>query len=302
MCGGRRMKRSKPARPWSAPRRHPKPEVNCDTTPSSGSFRKLLFIDAALFFRSKVPLQLHPRLGGMPLLLGACRTAPSAPAPTTPRGSNRPLTLSLAQTTRAKRPRSSRSQMRAPSTNRRPYPSPDITSGVLENGLTYYIRPNPRPARRAALRLLVDVGSVLEEDDEQGFAHFVEHMAFNGTEKFAKNEIIHVLEKAGVKFGQHTNASTSFDQTAYELVVPTNEPGMLETGVEMLQQLAGGATFTPEDVEQERGVVIEEWRLGLNAQGRIRDKQIPVYFKGSRYADRLPIERNPSSQVPPPRR
>ena len=132
--------------------------------------------------------------------------------------------------------------------------SPDITQGVLDNGLTYYIRPNPRPARRAALRLLVNVGSVLEEDDERGFAHFVEHMAFNGTEKYARNEIVHILERAGVQFGQHTNASTTFDKTTYELVVPSDDPTLLETGVEMLHQLAAKATFTPRTLKKSAGL------------------------------------------------
>ena len=166
---------------------------------------------------------------------------------------------------------------------------PAVRVGTLENGLRYYIRKNAEPENRAALRLAVAAGSALEEDSEQGLAHFVEHMAFNGTERFAKREIDDFLEKSGVKFGKHTNAYTSFDQTVYMLQVPTGEGGILERGVEIMEQFSHAVSFDDDEVDKERGVVIEEWRSGNGAQFRVLEKQFPVFFKGSRYAERLPI-------------
>jgi len=165
----------------------------------------------------------------------------------------------------------------------------NITIGKLDNGLTYYIRKNAEPESRAELRLAVDVGSIMENDDQQGLAHFVEHMAFNGTENFERQEIIDYIESIGVRFGQHLNAYTSFDETVYMLQVPTDSAGMLETGIQILEEWAHRVSFTEEEIDKERGVVIEEWRTGRDAGMRMLDKQLPILFKDSRYAERLPI-------------
>jgi zinc protease len=166
---------------------------------------------------------------------------------------------------------------------------PATITGKLDNGLTWFIRPNKKPEQRASLRLIVNAGSVLETDAQRGLAHFVEHMAFNGTTRFQKQEIVGYLEKAGVKFGQHTNAFTGFDETVYMLEVPTDNAELLETAFVILQQFAAEVSFDPKEVDKERGVVIEEWRLGRGAGMRVLDKQLPIIFQGSRYADRLPI-------------
>jgi len=166
---------------------------------------------------------------------------------------------------------------------------PSILVGELDNGLRYFIRQNGYPANRAEIRLVVKAGSVLEDDDQQGLAHVVEHMAFNGTEHFEKQRLVSTLESFGMRFGAHINASTSFDETIYKLTIPTDRQEILDNAFLILQDWAGGVTFDPEEIEKERGVVIEEWRLGLGAGARVRDIQFPVLFQGSRYAERLPI-------------
>ena len=165
----------------------------------------------------------------------------------------------------------------------------NVITGTLENGVKYYIQKNQKPEKRAELRLFVNAGSVLEKDDQRGIAHFVEHMAFNGTEHFKKNELVNYLEKLGIKFGPELNAYTSFDQTVYMLTVPTDSAGVLENGFLVLEDWAHNLSFDPAEIDKERGVVIEEWRLGRGAQMRMLDKQLPILFKGSRYAVRLPI-------------
>jgi zinc protease len=166
---------------------------------------------------------------------------------------------------------------------------PAILHGSLDNGIRYYILRNTRPENRAELRLVVDAGSVLEDDDQLGLAHFVEHMAFNGTRNFPKNELVRFLESIGMRFGADLNAYTSFDETVYMLTVPTDTGRYLERGVEILADWAHGQTFDTAEIERERGVVVEEWRLGRGAGRRISDQQLPVIFHGSRYAQRLPI-------------
>lgn len=169
---------------------------------------------------------------------------------------------------------------------------PDDTTvirGRLWNGLRYYVRPNREPRARAELRLVVDVGSVLEDDDQRGLAHFTEHMAFNGTRRFAKNELVDWLEGVGMRFGPDVNAYTSFDETVYMLTLPTDTAGVLETGFDVLEDWAHGVEFDTAEVRKERGVVIEEWRLGRGAAARIQEQQMPVLFRASRYARRLPI-------------
>lgn len=166
---------------------------------------------------------------------------------------------------------------------------PAVRSGRLPNGLRYYIRRNARPEQRLELRLVVNAGSVLEDDDQRGLAHFTEHMLFNGTRRFRKNDIVSYLESIGVKFGADLNAYTGFDETVYILPVPTDKPGLVERSFDILEDWASGALFDSTEVVNERGVVLEEWRGGLGADARIRDQQFPVIFRGSRYAERLPI-------------
>src|SRR5215468_5033373 len=166
---------------------------------------------------------------------------------------------------------------------------PEIKRGTLGNGLTYYIMKHQKPELRAALWLVVNAGSVLEDDDQRGLAHFVEHMAFNGTRRFPKQAIIDYMEKAGIRFGADLNARTAFDETVYQLTVPTDNREVMMKGLDILRDWAGDVAFDPVEVDKERGVVLEEWRLGRGAFARIRDKQWPVMMQGSRYADRLPI-------------
>ncbi len=164
-----------------------------------------------------------------------------------------------------------------------------VRTGTLPNGLRYYIRVNRRPEDRAELRLAVNAGSILETPAQRGLAHFVEHMAFNGTRHFAKNELVSYLESIGMRFGADVNASTSFDETVYTLTLPTDTAAVLEKGLQILEDWAHGQVFDSAQVAAERGVVLEEWRLGQGAGSRMRKKQFPVLFHGSRYAERLPI-------------
>ncbi|MEM1094109.1 MAG: insulinase family protein [Bacteroidota bacterium] len=171
---------------------------------------------------------------------------------------------------------------------------PLVRTGMLPNGLTYYVRQNSRPENRAELRLAVNAGSILEDEDQQGLAHFLEHMAFNGTAKFAKQELVDYLESIGTRFGPDLNAYTSFDETVYMLQVRTDSMAQFTTGIDVLREWAANITLEEEEIEKERGVIIEEWRLGRGAFARIREAQFPVLLKGSRYADRLPIGKKES--------
>ena len=166
---------------------------------------------------------------------------------------------------------------------------PDVTIGRLDNDLTYYIRNNKKPENRAEMLLVVNAGSVLENDDQQGLAHFVEHMAFNGTKNFPKQDIVDYLESIGLEFGPDLNAYTSFDETVYMLQVPTDDTEKLDKGFQILGDWAHNLSFENEEIDKERGVVIEEWRLRGGAWKRMIDKQLPVILKGSKYAQRLPI-------------
>ncbi|MBI3711935.1 MAG: insulinase family protein [Burkholderiales bacterium] len=169
-----------------------------------------------------------------------------------------------------------------------PY-SPKLIKGKLANGLTYYIQKNAKPEQKLELRLVVKAGSVLEDDDQQGLAHFVEHMAFNGSKHFKKNELVSFLESIGVKFGADLNAYTSFDETVYILPIPTDKPENLEKGMLVLSDWAQGLSFDDVEIDKERGVILEEARLGKGAADRIRKQILPSVLHGSRYADRLPI-------------
>jgi zinc protease len=166
---------------------------------------------------------------------------------------------------------------------------PNVTIGKLPNGVTYYIRVNKKPEARAELRLVVNAGSVLEDEKQLGLAHFAEHMAFNGTRNFPKHDLINFIESVGMRFGADLNAYTSFDETVYMLTVPTDTGAALDKGIQILEDWAHNVTFDPAEIEKERGVVVEEWRLGQGAEERMRDKYFPVLFRGSQYAVRLPI-------------
>ncbi len=164
-----------------------------------------------------------------------------------------------------------------------------VRRGTLPNGLQYFIRQNDRPANRVLLRLAVKAGSLHEADDQQGLAHFLEHMAFNGSEHFKPGELISYFESTGARLGPHVNAYTSFDETVYMLELPTDKPDIVTRGFTAFADYAGGLTIDPDQVEKERGVVIEEWRGRLGAGQRIGEQQLPLLYYNSRYAQRLPI-------------
>ena len=166
---------------------------------------------------------------------------------------------------------------------------PGVTVGQLENGLQYYIRENSEPANRAEFSLVVKVGSVVEDEDQLGLAHFLEHMAFNGTDNFEKQELIDFMESIGMRMGADLNAGTSFDETRYMLQIPTDSPEVMANTFQILEDWAHGLTLDPEEIDKERGVIIEEWRLRRGAAARIQDKQFPVLLRDSRYAERSPI-------------
>ena len=164
-----------------------------------------------------------------------------------------------------------------------------VRVGTLANGVRYYIRENRRPEQRAELRLVVNAGSVQERDDQRGYAHFVEHTAFNGTRHFAKNELVKYLQSIGVRFGADLNAYTSFDETVYILPIPTDTARIVDQAFTILEDWAHGQTFDSAEVVLERGVVHEEWRGTKGADERMLQKMLPVVLKDSRYAERLPI-------------
>jgi len=166
---------------------------------------------------------------------------------------------------------------------------PAVTYGQLDNGLVYYIRENNRPENRAELQILFKAGSIDEDDDQKGLAHFLEHMLFNGTENFPKNDLISFLESTGMRFGADVNASTGFDRTYYLLTIPMDKPDMLEKAMLVLQDWAKNTTLDPEEIEKERGVIMEEWLVYRGANERIQRKHFPVLLYNSKFADRLPI-------------
>lgn len=164
-----------------------------------------------------------------------------------------------------------------------------VTIGTLPNGIRYYIRENHEPERRAEFRLVVKAGSLQEDDDQRGIAHFLEHMAFNGTRNFEKQALIDYLESIGMRFGGDLNASTTYDHTLYKLTIPTDAPGAIETGFQILDDWARGITLDPAEIEAERGVVLSEWRTRLGVGSRIRARTDSVLLGGSRYLERQPI-------------
>ncbi len=219
-----------------------------------------------------------PRLALIAVVLvfvgGACATTePPADAPSTPQA----MAASL-----------ERAAPPAPADEALPL-DPAVRIDTLANGLVYFIRTNAEPRNRAELRLVVDAGSVLEEDDQRGLAHFLEHMLFNGTRRFQEQELIDFLERTGMRVGPDVNAYTSCDETVYELQIPTDSSDIVEKAFDVLEDWAAYATLSGDEIDKERGVVVEEWRRGTGAGGRIRDQILPVLLADSRYKDRLPI-------------
>ena len=166
---------------------------------------------------------------------------------------------------------------------------PEATVGTLPNGLRYYVRPNAKPGKRAELRLVVKAGSVLEDDDQLGAAHFVEHMQFEGTKHFPRQSLNQFLGSLGMSIGADANAATSYDDTQYTLRVPTDVPGALDRALLVLEDWAQGATFDQDAIERQRAIVLSEWRMNLGAGERMADKIRRVQLEGSRYAERPPI-------------
>jgi zinc protease len=225
----------------------------------------------------------HPSLAlALVLALASCGQPAKPAAETTPRP------VPVAAETPRPEPAVVATQPKDPLAEVTPL-DPEIKVGHLANGLTYYVMKHAKPEQRASLWLAVNAGSVLEDEDQRGLAHFCEHMAFNGTKRFPKMDIVNYIEKVGMRFGADVNAYTSFDQTVYQLTVPTDDHDVLMKGFDILRDWAGDVSFDPVEVDKERGVVLEEWRLGRGAFARIDDKEWPVIFSGSRYAERLPI-------------
>ncbi|MBN9482251.1 MAG: hypothetical protein BGO70_16885 [Bacteroidetes bacterium 43-93] len=166
---------------------------------------------------------------------------------------------------------------------------PKVKKGKLPNGLTYYIRPNSKPEKKVEIRLMVNVGSIVEDDDQLGLAHFMEHMNFNGIKGFQKNDMVSYLQSIGVQFGADLNATTGFDETFYYLPIPTDKPENLDKAFQIAEGWAHDALLTDKDIDEERNVVLEESRLGKGAEDRMLKKYLPVVLEGSRYKDRLPI-------------
>jgi zinc protease len=164
-----------------------------------------------------------------------------------------------------------------------------VRYGTLPNGLKYYIKQNKKPENRVEIRLAVNAGSNQEDDNQLGLAHFLEHLAFNGSTHFEKNDLVNFLEGLGVKFGAHLNAYTSFDETVYMLQLPTEDKEVLKKGLLVLEDWASGLSFDSLEIEKERGVVLSEWRTGQGAEMRMLYKFLPIYYYQSRYAERLPI-------------
>src|SRR5262245_18092379 len=164
-----------------------------------------------------------------------------------------------------------------------------VRTGTLPNGVKFFIRHNEEPAKRVSLQFAVKAGSLNEADDQLGLAHLIEHMAYNGTAHFKSGQLISEFEAIGAQLGPHVNASTSFDETVIQLELPSDKPETITKVLTAMSDFGGALSLDPAEIDKERGVVIEEWRGGLGASSRIRDKQLPVLFHDSRYAERLPI-------------
>ena len=167
---------------------------------------------------------------------------------------------------------------------------PDVRMGKLDNGLTYYIRHNAWPEQRAEFYIAQRVGSIQENDEQRGLAHFLEHMCFNGTENFKGNDIVKWCETIGVKFGQDLNAYTSIDQTVYNISnVPTTRDGIVDSCLLILHDWADGLLLEADEIDKERGVIHEEWRMRTSAQMRMLERDLPRLYPDSKYGHRMPI-------------
>lgn len=164
-----------------------------------------------------------------------------------------------------------------------------VIRGELDNGVDYYIRENSKPENRAELQIVFYAGAINEDEDQKGLAHFLEHMCFNGTKNFPKNELVSFLESTGMRFGADVNASTGFERTLYTITIPMDKEGMLDKGMQVLEDWAMNVTLDPEEIEKERGVIIEEWRTRKSAQERVQMEHLPFMLFNSRYTDRIPI-------------
>jgi len=210
--------------------------------------------------------------GALAVLLAGAGLATSAQTPATPPGQDSSAASVAAYTLSQKMPI-----------------DPEAITGTLPNGLRYYVRANQKPAGRAELRLVVNAGSVLEDDDQQGLAHFCEHMEFEGTEHFPRQSLLGFLSALGLSLGPDANAETSYDDTQYTLRVPTDVPGALDRAFLIMEDWTHAATFEQSGIDHERGIVLSEWRMHLGAGERTEDKILKVQLQGSRYADREPI-------------
>ena len=167
---------------------------------------------------------------------------------------------------------------------------PEVRIGKLDNGLTYYIRHNAWPEQRAEFYIAQRVGAIQENDDQRGLAHFLEHMCFNGSEHFKGNDIVKWCETIGVKFGRDLNAYTSIDRTVYNISnVPTTREGIIDSCLLILHDWADGLLLEPEEIQKERGVIHEEWRMRTSAQMRMLERDLPKLYPGSKYGHRMPI-------------
>ena len=230
----------------------------------------ILFVLLLVVVTSCVPLPPRPSAATPPA--ATATTLPSTPAPTATPVSAKPVAAAPVDLT-----------------ERLPLDS-TIRTGKLDNGLTYYIRQNAEPAKRAELWLAVNAGSVMEDDNQKGLAHFLEHMLFKGTQRFPSQALLDFLQSIGMKFGPDINAYTSFDETVYTLQIPTDKEVDFAKAFDVLLDWAGAATLSPQDFDKERGVIVEEWRLrDKTASGRMQDKIVPMLLGDSKYAQRLPI-------------
>ncbi|QEM07150.1 insulinase family protein [Mucilaginibacter rubeus] len=166
---------------------------------------------------------------------------------------------------------------------------PAVRKGRMANGFTYFIRRNTTPEKRVVFYIVNKVGSVLENEDQRGLAHFLEHMNFNGTTHYPKNELISYLEKSGVTFGADLNAYTNFDETVYQLPLPSDDPELLKNGLQIMRDWAHGALLEPVEIDKERGVILEEKRMRSGFDQRLMEKSLPMYLNNSIYSRRVPI-------------
>ena len=165
-----------------------------------------------------------------------------------------------------------------------------VRIGKLDNGLTYYLRHNNYPEKKANFYIAQRVGSIQEDDSQQGLAHFLEHMAFNGSEHFPEGKMLEYLQTIGVEFGRSLNAYTSIDRTVYYIAdVSTERQSALDSCMLVLRDWSSGITATPEEIEKERDVIHNEYRMRNNASQRMFERALPALFPGSKYGFRMPI-------------